>query len=306
MDESYGLTKEDYRKLIEDKQVTATEIATRIKVPERIYRYRRFGKMDGTKWKETEFWEDDVNGVCMFSKPAIFNKNDSDDCKVQFDNKTIINYMAKDMNREQRRAGKKRVNAKLKEYKMSLQRTMRVGCFTEVEPFVCDMWDNPNFGDTGRGLCIEYEVDDKNFRPDGLAFLPVLYDDKPYDNTEAMKAIVDLVQDNSNIDAVSLSVCLGYGHTLIKPKRYENEKEWRLVIPIRSDGTHKDFFTIDNESKRDMSTAIRAMYLGPNIEDLANYEKYEKAVIDFGLKHKIHVYKILKNGNILEKMKIMR
>ena len=306
MEEDYGLRKEEYRKLIEDPHVTATEIARRIKVPAIIYRYRRFGRMKGNNWEETDFWDDDVNGVCMFSKPASFNKNDSDDCKVRFENKTLLDYMGKGMNREQRRAGKKMVNAKLKEYKKSLQQTMRVGCFTAVEPVVCDMWYDLNFGDAGRGFCIEYEVDDENFRPDGLAFLPVLYDDKPYDNTKAMKAIVDLAQANSNKDAASLAVCLGYGHTLIKPQRYKKEKEWRLVIPIRSDGAHKGFFTVDNESKRDMSSAIRAMYLGPNIEDLTNYKKYENAVISFGDKYRIPVYKILKNGSTLEKVKIMR
>lgn len=309
MTEDYGLTKQEYRKLIEDSTSKASEIAKIINTPKKIYRFRRFGSDDGLNWNESKHWREDVDGICMFSKPDSFNKNDSEDCRVRFDEELVFQYMLKqiekDLNRCVNDQSELRIRKcfipKLVVYKDSLQSNMRVGCFTAAGPLDIGMWNDSNFGDKGRGLCIEYNVDNENFRPDGLAFLPVLYDDLPYDNTNAMKTVIDFLCTHS-VDAAIKLVCLGYGHTLIKPLRYENEREWRLVIPLRDDNAHMDYFTANKESKRDMCSAIIAMYLGPNIDELAEFNKFKEAVFNTGTKLNIPIYQIVKEKDSLKKV----
>ena len=188
----------------------------------------------------------------------------------------------------------------IENYKTSLQQQLRVGCFTTVSPLMTKMWQDPNFGDLGRGICFEYSVDDENFRPDGLSFLPVLYDDSYYDSTEAMYAVIEYAEDKNNTIAAEKMVCLGYGHTLIKNIKYENEEEWRLVIPIRDDGAHLDYFNVDNSSKRDMTNAIQAVYFGYNIKSLDEYQKYIKRAFDKWNALKIPIYELRRVGEKIE------
>ncbi len=273
--EKYGLTRSEYRKLIEDDTVKSKALELRLTVPKSVFRYRRLGfENDKNEWVESKHWKDDVNGICMFSMPDSFNKNDIDDCKVNFDIDKIFDYMFREYSEEDRRIAQDLGKKKLTEYCESLQRKMLVGCFTSVKPEYESMWDDPNFGDKGRGICIEYEVDDANFRPDNLAFLPILYDDVKYDNTRAMEALVDYAKDSNNVDAQRKLVCLGYGHTLVKASKYEREEEWRLMIPLREDGAHLDYFNVDHKSKRDFTTAVKAIYLGPEFDTLPESEKY--------------------------------
>lgn len=291
--EIYGLTKNEYRQLIEDETVTAADLAKRLSIPKHVYRYRRLGfENEKHEWLEAKHWEDDVNGIIMFSLPDSFNKNDPDDCKVNIDDKKVFDYMVREYNREKRRSMQRVGKKKLKEYCETLQKTMRVGCFTSVKPEDENMWEDPNFGDNGRGICIEYKVDDTNFRPDNLAFLPVLYDDVKYDNTGAMEGMIDYVKDAANVEAQRKMVCLGYGHTLIKALEYEKEKEWRLVIPLRDDGAHLDYFDVDNVSKRDFTTAVKAIYIGPQFCTLLESKKYMDKILKKWNNAGIPVYQI--------------
>lgn len=300
--ESYGLTKKEYRELIEDDSISAVELMKRISVPDTVYRYRRLGAEDNEHiWVEAKHWEDDVNGVCMFSLPCSFNKNDPYDCSVNFDKTVIAKYMFRNYNRKLRRIASSKSKKQLDEYIESLQKTMLVGCFSTNPPDSCSMWDDPNFGDIGRGICIEYAVDDDNFRPDNLAFLPVLYDDNRYDNTEAMKAVSDYAENNNDINAQRRMVCLGYGHTLIKPLKYEKEQEWRLVIPLRDDKAHLDYFNVNNESKRDFISAIKAIYIGPSFFTLDGADKYIEAIIKKWKSNRIPVYQMNNENGILTK-----
>ena len=208
---------------------------------------------------------------------------------MRFDCREISKYIAPEETDDNKLSI---IESKLEDYKAHLQETMRVGCFTSVSPYDLSMWNNPDFGDNGKGICIEYEVNDENFKPDGLAFLPVLYDDKAYDNTEVIKAIIDHNRDNSNPEHSKKMVTLGYGHTLIKNTKFESEREWRLVIPEREDGKHKDYYNVDKNCKRDMSSAIKAIYLGFNISRLNNYEKYRDAIIQKAKTLNVPVYQM--------------
>lgn len=297
------IENEEYRRLIENPSVKLTNIEL-ISSPEKVWRYRRFGKMNGTKWEENEFWKEDISGICYFSIPSEFNKNDDSDCKVKFDNDEIIKHMIKRCGlreAEMRKGLKKTLYKELNEYKKELQSKLRVSCFSEVKPTEMNMWKNENFGDFGRGICIEYKVDDMNFRPDGLPFLPILYDDELYDSTDVIKAIIDFINDDSDIGAMTKMVCLGYGHTLIKPRDYINEKEWRIVIPIRDDGAHKNYYNYDNESKRDMCSAITAFYLGYNMDSLSRCQEYLNDILDVAKEIKVPVYRLINENGVLKK-----
>lgn len=245
--ESYGLSKSEYRRLIEDPAISAKMLSEKIVKPDCVYRYRRLGREDNGTWIENIFWKDDINSICMFSVPDSFNKNDDNDCKVRFDNDAVFKYMFPGFKRPDDEESSAKIDSILNEYKDLLQTTMKVGCFTSVKPLSFDMWDDPNFGYGGQGICFEYAVDKENFYPDELSFLPVLYDDNLYDNTNVLKCVVNYAKDNNNQQAAAGMVCLGYGHTIIKPARYEKEQEWRLVIPIRDDKAHLDYFNVDHD-----------------------------------------------------------
>ena len=298
--ESYGLSKTEYRRYIEDEDITAKMLSEKVLKPQYVYRYRRLGHVDNGNWVENSFWEEDVNGICMFSVPNSFNKNDDDDCKVRFDNDEVFNYMFQGVKRPDDEEANAKIDGMLNEYRDSLQTTMKVGCFTAVKPLSIDMWNDPNFGDDGHAICIEYKIDKANFYPDELVFLPVLYDDKYYDNTRAIKCVVDFSMNQNNQKAASGMVCLGYGHTLIKPMRYEKEQEWRLVIPKRNDGAHLDYFNVNHDNKRDMSSAISGVYLGPKFQELNEYDKYKKAIIDRWKNHGVNIYQIIDDEGVLK------
>lgn len=287
-------------------EIKASAILEYIDSPEKVYRYRRLGYDKNGKWERTLHWEEDIDGICKFSIPNRFNKNDNEDCKVRFNEKTVQEYMFREYNREIRRKLEKNTKKEIEKYENHLQETMRVGCFTSVEPMNIEMWDDSNFGDLGRGLCIEYDVKKEDFSPMELSFLPVLYDDNPYNNTLAMKAVIDFCKSNySDGKAAKNMVTLGYGHTLIKPTQYEKEAEWRLVIPIRKGGAQNVFFDVDKESKRDMKSAISAFYIGYNMEKLSDYNEFIARIKKNASNMKIPVYKIVKDDNCLQKQQII-
>lgn len=113
------IKNEEYRKLIENPSIKLTDIKL-VSPPEKVWRYRRFGKWEGNEWKENEFWKEDISGICYFSIPSEFNKNDDSDCKVKFDNDEIIKHMIKGCNlrkSEIREELKKTLYKELNKYK---------------------------------------------------------------------------------------------------------------------------------------------------------------------------------------------
>ena len=119
--EEYGLSRCAYRSLIEDATLTAKNISKMLKTPEKIYRFGRLGNDENEAWKESPHWEDDVNGICRFSVSNSFNKNDSEDCKVYFDEEAILDYILRNKfnacNREARRKVKSVAKRGLEEYR---------------------------------------------------------------------------------------------------------------------------------------------------------------------------------------------
>lgn len=269
----YGMTTRGYRELLESETVKAAQIPEYFK---KVYRYRRLETPDG---EEVSHWEDDINGICMFSTPNRFNKNDPDDCRVHFDIEAVLEYMTAGKFHEMNKCVQCRLFHQLETYKDSLQDNERIGCFTKAAPTEKGMWDDPNFGAGGRGICIEYNIDDENFYPATIPPLPVLYDDVPFDSTKTMIAMADCLRAEGTSEypkAALRMVCLGYGHVLIKPLRYKKEKEWRVVVPVREG--NMSYFNIDHKSKRDFSSAITAIYLGPKFDDMKGAAKYREAL----------------------------
>lgn len=79
-----------------------------------------------------------------------------------------------------------------------------------------------------------------------------------------------------------------------RSKRYEEEKEWRFVIPKRD--AHEKFFNVPdskkpNLKKRDLSKVMISITLGPNIEELENHKNYIEYALKVGKELKIPIYK---------------
>lgn len=291
--EKYGISKKTYKKLINDPKINNKDIYKKIKKPNVVFRYRRFGYNIDNEWVESCYWKEDADGICKFSTPNHFNKNDNMDCKVYFDSNKVLKYMVtraqyKKMNCEQKRVIIKALN----DYKQSLQSNALICCFTTTEPTCLDMWENSYFGDFGRGFCIEYKFDTEDFKPDYLNPMPVLYDKTPFDSTDVIKAIIDMNNGIKLEKATEKLVCLGYGHTLIKPLKYANEREWRIVIPVREDNKRRDYFNVDGKCKRRMSSSISSIIVGPQTEKLDNYNEYKNYLMETCIKLEKPLYKI--------------
>lgn len=301
-----GLSAQRYRKLIEDDQTKAEYISCMMKVPETVYRYRKFGSEDAAgSWKENSYWEDDVAGICMFSKAECFSGiNDSHDCEVNFDGKMVNDHICAGMNRAQRRKKRKETRNGLEKYRKHLQTCVRIGCFTTATPFEHEMWDDRDFGDGGRAVCFEYRVNKWDFSPSTIPFLPVLYDDVPYDSTLVIEAIADTERypagSYEHSVAESRMVCLGFGHTIIKASRYRKEREWRVIVPESDDGKYKrEYFNVDHESRRDLSQAVAAVYLGPGFDKLEHAEKYRDALIRNWSSRDVKIYQMINEDGVL-------
>ena len=100
-------------------------------------------------------------------------------------------------------------------------------------------------------------------------------------------------------------VALGYGHILIKLKKYAVEKEWRIIVPKRNDHRYEKYFNIGVD-KRDFSSSVDAISLGFNIASLPDYEKYRDAVLSQGEKLNIDIFEIINESGDLKRRKIFQ
>lgn len=122
-----------------------------------------------------------------------------------------------------------------------MQDTVKIGCFTKVAPNSNYMWEE--FADNGKGDCVEYKVQKNFFYPDNVVFMPVCYDELPYDNTDYVIRIIDLVLEKidkgEKTDLDGSFVPKAYNRTIFKLDRYEREEEWRVIIPCNR---YDDYF----------------------------------------------------------------
>lgn len=194
---------------------------------------------------------------------------------------------------------------RVRKYKKSLQGALRVGCFTTCDCSQIEMWDNQYFGDKHKGYCIEYKVEPTHFYPDTIIFLKILYDNCGFDATDAMKNFVEWERlkregmENSPIYNMRAGkmVCLGHNHALFKPEDYQNEKEWRIIIP---NNRYVEYFGKEDVYTKDFSPLMQAVYLGSEFRNTdISGEMYEYALEVCKRLH-IPLYIMQRNGDKLE------
>lgn len=270
-----------YERALKTNTIKAIEIMSDITIPSSVFKYRSFGNYEDEgqqNWKENSHWKDSMNGELFFSTPKDFNSNDPNDCKLYFNSNAIKRYDEK----------------KFTEWRNGLLANKRIGCFTTQSCTHPEMWDNPYFGSNGEGYCIEYRVTEKDFYPNNIIFLKVVYANAPYDSTPLLKLL-----DKFEIDEVATKklICLGYTPFLIKNEKYSSECEWRIIIP---NNRYESYFDDPNKSIKNMKDLIKAIYLGPNYKNIPNWKEKKEYVLNIARNSQIKVYEVLKEVDILQ------
>lgn len=286
---------DEYKKAVLSEYIKSSDIMKEITLPESVYKYRKF---------DIQYLKESLDGNVFFSNPIDMNVNDPYDCKLEFDTREILKTIFPGISRGYCRKHPE-VLDKLEKYKKSLQGALRVGCFTTCDCSKIEMWDNRYFGDNHRGYCIKYKVGSTHFYPHTIIFLKILYDDCGFDATNAMKNFVEWVKlldngmkddQNYKMRTVKL-VCLGYNHALFKPEKYQNEKEWRIIIP---NNRYLEYFGEENVYTKDFSPLMQAIYLG---SEFRNSDKSGE-MFEYALKvcRRLHIplYIMQRNGEKME------
>ncbi len=285
----------EYKKAVLSDSITPSEIMKEITLPQSVYKYRKF---------DVQYLKESLDGNVFFSNPIKMNVNDPYDCKMEFDTKEMLKTMFPRANRKTRRQHPECLQ-ELEKYKESLQGALRVGCFTTCDCSQIEMWDNQYFGDKHKGYCIEYKVESTYFYPKTIIFLKILYDNYGFDATDAIKNFVEWNnlkregRENSQScnERASKMVCLGHNHALFKPEKYQNENEWRIIIP---NNRYKEYFGKEDVYTKDFSPLMKAIYLGSEFRNAdKNGEMYEHA-LRVCKKHHIPLYIMQQNGDKLE------
>lgn len=285
----------EYRKAVLSDCIKSSNIMKNITLPKSVYKYRKFN---------IQYLKKSLAGDMFFSNPVDMNVNDSYDCKMEFDEKEVFKTMfPKEKDNILRKCPD--ISNILQEYKNSLQGALRVGCFTTCDCSKVEMWDNPYFGDKHKGYCIRYKVEPKYFYPNTIVFLKVLYDNRGFDATDAMKNFVEWVKleqrgmTNSQCYQARAAkmVCLGHNHTLFKPEKYKPEAEWRIIIP---QNRYVEYFGSEGLFTKDFSSLMQAVYLGSDFRNTdKSGEMYEYA-LEVCKRLNIPLYIMQRNGNKLE------
>lgn len=298
------ISRRRYRRLLEDPTIKLSDIAKQITRPNIVYRFRRFGTDEDNHWVESSHWRDEIEGICRFSNPDNFNKNDSNDSSIIFESMNVLKYMVTKQGKDLENlpdSYRGFLMQNIDNYKKSLGAKVQIACFTEADDLNIKMWNSKWFGDKGRGICIGYRVTDKEFCPSTIPFLPILYDNQIYDCEEVIKALIDLCDDKNDVTASQKMVCLGAVHTLIKLKKYRDEQEWRIIVPNRDE--YKLYFDAGDD-KKDFSANIESISIGPHMKNLPNYETYRELILRKGRELGKPVYQIKRDGEGLTKVQI--
>ncbi|MBR0316303.1 MAG: hypothetical protein IJQ99_05510 [Synergistaceae bacterium] len=268
-------------------------------VPDYLYKFKSFGKWNENQWKEDKHWKDIINGILFFCVPAIFNKNDPDDCKFQCNKDDVIKHLLHLLEEQFSIKHNHNVSNSAKNlvsnltecfincYLKRLQETSRICCFTENNETNKFMWDDDNFTSKGYGLCVKYKFNKEIFSPGTINCLPVAYTNENMDFTSELCLFMDLVQKygdqiSEHIDdpKVREFTAKASTYTLIKKQKYQNENEWRIVVP---QNRYENYLTIKNENsencKRNFISAMEAIYINSKCSEIPNWNDYYLAFI---------------------------
>ena len=291
----------EYEKALRNKLIKPISILQQITLPSSVFKYRSFGFYDTEKnWNDNPHWKNSINGEVFFSTPAEFNSNDPNDCKLNIDYKKLSWSLfhkhisnLKDI---------KKIEEKWKPYIDVLQTNKRIGCFTTTNCTNPEMWNNPFFGDAGKGYCIEYNVSERYFYPNDLIFLKVLYG--KYDATELMYLLRHFKQDNEQCNELEKLInyqvsCLAYTPLLFKDYKYREEKEWRLIIPKNR---YTQYFGMEDCFIKDMSSQIKAIYLGPNYRQVPSWKEKRDFILQSAQNANFKVYEVFSTNSLIYKL----
>lgn len=292
---------EFYRQLLLNVERKPKDIMKQIQIPKEVFKYRRFVEQDNNE----TFWKESLNGEMYFSLPIYFNSNDNNDCMLDFDEKMCKKRLSELTNVPLNKLFEKTEitniwNKIMEQIKVQIREKIKIGCFTTVAPNDAYMWNCKEFGDKNKGYCIEYAIDERDY-PDATVFLPVSYSTNNIDMTEVILDLMTLAYKNDNIIQHRTLLSNGYNFALSKLEQYKEEKEWRIII---TENNWKSYFDLDNESKRDFSSKMKAIYLGADYNQLENCDSYKKYALKICEKRKIPLYEMHIIGGKLEKTKI--
>lgn len=258
------MNNEFYRDLIFSKQETCKNIMKKIDIPSSVFKYRCFYRNTKNGLEEEPYWRESMEGKVFCSLAKEFNRNDSDDCDLKYNKRKIRDTICNQFENKGKTNHQinKLIDDTMEKYIYSIRDNFRIGCFTTSLPEERYMWGDANFGGDHTGYCIEYSTYENIMFPGSIIFLPILYDKQRYDSTNV---ICNLIKNGGKVNALDV-ISLAYNFALIKPEKYIQEKEWRIIITCNR---YSEYFNVDRKSKVDFSNIIKGIYLGKN------YKKYD-------------------------------
>ena len=278
-----------YKKALLSPYINPRDMMKDITIPDSVFKYRSFGSYNDNIWTENPYWRESLRGEVFFATPKSFNSNDPIDCRLSIDFVQLAKrVMDKDISNNPEAI--KQAENIFEQYIDALQTNKRIGCFTTVDCTNREMWDDPYFGKNGEGYCIEYRTEKELFYPENIAFLKVVYDDNEYDATELMVQLKNF--ENSEIARVK-TVCLRYNPFLFKKKKFEKECEWRIIIP---ENRYESYFGAENTYIKNMSSLVKAIYLGPNYRNIPQWNKKRDEALVIAKKMGAKVFEVLESN----------
>lgn len=261
------MTDEEYLSAVLDDKVNPNISLLKSNMPKSIYKYRRFEDKSDTN-HEKPIWKQSMDGVIYFSDPEFFNRNDSNDCCLNYNKESIIKCIGlmsgKNLGNQD--------NDSVKHFNdilYGIRHNIRIACFTETAPNSDKMWNNKVFCGDNKGYCIEYKVCEGLFYSDAVAFMKVIYRKNIYDCTkEMLSAFLYNIDTNSRIVIANNR----FNFALFKTNSYVDEAEWRIIVP-----NYKwcEYFDFDKSCHKKMFLPlISAIYLGASCTTLSNYDDY--------------------------------
>lgn len=284
----------EYKKAVLSDCIKPWDIMKEITLPDCVYKYRKF---------DVQYLKKSLDGEMFFSSPADMNVNDSHDCQINFNKREVLKTMCPEHTSDEELEYSIHSNPEViktfNEWIEGFQSQLRVGCFTTCDCSHIEMWDNQYFGDEHKGYCIKYKVDPSYFYPNTIVFLKVLYDDKGFDATDAMKNFIEWLKAGQSYcdEKVEKMCCLGHNHTLFKSEKYKDEEEWRIIIPKNR---FSDYFGRDEIFTKDFGSLMQGIYLGSEFKKADKSGEMYHYALEVCKRKQIPLYVMKESGNRLE------